>query len=78
MQDSFSQKERQLAVLQQEYVSSVVAVGKLTAHQSDWLVNEMTQKGEATRKIFIAALSRRLAAVRDRSANQKRLVESEV
>jgi len=78
LQELFSTKERELAKLQQDYVLSIVSAGKLTSQQSDWLSNEMTQKREATRKVFTGALARRLTATRDRGAKQKRLVESEV
>ena len=64
--------------LQQDYVSSIVAAGKLTSQQCDWLSNEMKQRRDAVRKIFTDALARRLAAVIEKSAKRKRLVESEV
>jgi len=78
VQETFSKKEQELAKLRRDYVLSVIRAGKLTAYQSDWLSNEMRQKHEAAQTMFAAALSKRLAAVRDRSAKQKRLVESEV
>ena len=78
MQEWFSKKERELMKLQHEYVSSIVASGKLTSQQCDWLLNEMTQKRDAARKIFTDALTRRLTAVKEKSAKRKRLVESEV
>jgi len=78
VQEMFSKKEQELAKLWQDCVTHVVAAGKLTSQQSDWLTNEMTQKQEAVRGIFAAALSQRLAAVTDKKAKRKCLVESEV
>ena len=78
VQEMFSKKDRELAKLRQHCVAHVVAAGKLASQQSDWLTNEMTQKQEAVRGIFAAALSQRLAAVTDKKAKRKCLVESEV
>ena len=78
VQEMFSKKEQELAKLRQDCVTHVVAAGKLTSQQADWLTNEMMQKQEAVRGIFAAALSQRLAAVTDKKAKRKCLVESEV
>jgi len=74
----FLKKERELAKLEQDYMASIVTKGKLSSQQADWLSNEMMQKQQVARDIFTTALSKRLAAVRERKLNQKRLIESEV
>jgi len=78
LQELFSKKERDFAALLQDCVLNVAKAGKLTSQRSDWLSNELRQKQEATREIFTGALSRRLAAVNEKKAKRRRLVESEV
>jgi len=78
LQEMFLKKERELAKLEQDYMASIVTKGKLSSQQADWLSNEMMQKQQVARDIFTTALSKRLAAVRERKLNQKRLIESEV
>jgi len=74
----FAKKERELARLRCDCVAHIVSAGKLTAQQSDWLTNEISQKHEAVHAVFAAALSQRLSAVNNLKAKRKCLVESEV
>ena len=73
-----SKKEQELTKLQRDWTAHVVVAGKLTTEQSDWLAQEISRKQETCRKILCSAVSKRLAAVTDKKAKQKRLVESEV
>jgi len=77
-QDFFSKKEAELAKLQQAFASSVISAGKLTSQQSDRFTTELAQRQNSARGVITTALSRRLAAVGDRRARQKRITENEV